>query len=175
MPTLDLLSLSGSINLQGSLTGSLQGTSSYAVTSLALAEGATVSLATTASYAVSASWAPTPTPTYREYVATIEYSGVSGFYITQMANTIGDGSNTAGNDITWSVVGNGVLWAEMNDAFIGNVQINPCIFLAGANIPHFMVGEVFSTGILQFNITKYDGIVSSTPSFYTTVSIKVYN
>jgi len=143
-----------SISASAGFTGSLFGTSSYATT------------AATASYVA---------VNYTIYKVLLTFSGGT-FTVTQLENTIGDGSNTSPADIQWSNPSNGQLRATKTNAFTSsNIFIRPGNFGSGTDT-YFINGQKFNSNQLIFNITKYDGTQSSTPSFTSLpIEIQIYN
>ena len=155
MPTIDLLSLSGSISLQGSLTGSLQGTSSHAI---------------------SASYAPSAPAAYNEYTVLLTHN-ISGFTVTQLTNTLGDGTNTFPNDIVWTNPDNAVIRATKTNAFTNAAKIwIPSVSFGSGTTLYNVVGSRSTSNFLSFAITRYDGNVLSTPYFDNLpITIRIYN
>jgi hypothetical protein len=164
--------ITGSLDVNGSITGSLLGTATTA---------SYVQTAQTASYvlnAVSASFASTASyiaVNYTIYKVLLTFSGGT-FTVTQLENTIGDGSNTSPADIQWSNPSNGQLRATKTNAFTSsNIFIRPGNFGSGTDA-YFINGQKFNSNQLIFNITKYDGTQSSTPSFTSLpIEIQIYN
>jgi hypothetical protein len=155
--------ITGSLVVTGGITGSLQGTASYAT------------------QALSASYAPASSP-YSVYTALLSLSGGT-FTVTQLQNTIGDGSNTSPNDIQWSNPSNGVLRGIKSGAFDVNTKL--IIFVPSiriSSVSYFVAGGLSSyfDGSVQYaptlNITRHDNDQTSTPNFTNLpIEIRVYN
>jgi len=194
--------ITGSLIVTGGITGSLQGTATtasyvqtaqtasflnvgtYSITSswaVSASQALTSSRATSASYALSASYAPASSP-YSVYTALLSLSSGT-FTVTQLQNTIGDGSNTSPNDIQWSNPANGVLRGIKSGTFDENTKLIifvPSLRLSG--VSYFVEGGLgsFFSGSLQYaptlNITKHDNDQTSTPNFNDLpIEIRVYN
>ena len=155
MSATTILSLSGSIRLQGSLTGSLQGTASFATQAL------------TASYAP-----PAPAP-YKIYRALLTYN-FGTISITQLENTIGNGSGDGTNDLQWSNPYNATFWATMINGFTApsnKIFIRPSA-TGGGTALYTVVGSKATDNVLEFIITKYNGDTASTP-YFTDLPIEI--
>ena len=104
-----------------------------------------------------------PTVNYTIYKVLLSYGGT--FFVNQLQNTIGDGSDTDPNDIEWSNPDNGVLLASKTNSFSSlNIFIPPTSFGSGTST-YFVTGTKVTNSIIQFLITRYDGDNSSTPYF----------
>jgi len=157
------LGVTGSLIVTGGITGSLQGTASYAT------------------QALSASYAPGSSP-YSVYTALLSLSGGT-FTINQLQNTIGDGSNTSPNDIQWSNPSNGVLRGTKSGSFDENTKL--AIFapsIRPSGVSYFVAGGLssfFDDGIQYaptLTITRHDNDQSSTPNFTDLpIEIRIYN
>jgi hypothetical protein len=170
-----------------SFTGSLSGLStsaSYATQALSASiatQAITSSRAISASYALSASYAPASSP-YSVYTALLSLSGGT-FTVTQLQNTIGDGSNTSPNDIQWSNPSNGVLRGTKSGSFNEDTNLiifAPSIRLSG--VSYFVAGGLssfFDNGVQYaptLTITRHDNDQSSTPNFTNLpIEIRIYN
>lgn len=174
-------------SISSSFTGSLRGTAataSYWSGSIKHAESASFATSaswaptpTTASYAVTASYAPPAPAAYKIYRATVTYN-FGTFSITQLENTIGDGSGNLTLDIEWSNPYNAVLHATMINGFTApsdKIFIRPSAFGGGTAL-YTVTGNKQTDNVLEFVITKYDGDTSSTPYFTDLpIEILIYN
>jgi len=97
------------------------------------------------------------------------------FTITQLANTIGDGSNTSPNDIVWSNPSNGVIRATKSGAFTSsNILIN-VENINGGGVPYICMGQKSTSNFISISIFLHDGTLSSTPNFANLpVEIRIY-
>jgi hypothetical protein len=143
-------------SISASFTGSLQGTSSHALT---------------ASYYNGPSALP-----YQVYTALLSYNGT--FTVNQLQNTIGNGSNTNPNDIQWSTVFDEFLRATKTGAFTSSkVYINiPSMNLPTG--PHFFIGakSTFPGQIdnsIDISIIKYDNTTPSPVPNFTDLPIEI--
>ena len=186
-----------------SFTGSLQGiatTASYVLNAVSSSFSSTASFALTsqtASYvlnATSASYAATASVllgsvTSASYAATASYVAVnytiykalvtlsSGtFTVTQLQNTIGDGSNLSPNDIEWSIpVGtNGIIRATKSGAF-GSLHILINVENIYNSVPYICSGTKSTGNFLSVYISPTSGPAVSTPNFSNLpVEIRIY-
>jgi phage baseplate assembly protein gpV len=194
--------ITGSLIVTGGITGSLQGTATtasyvqtaqtasflnvgtYSITSswaVSASQALTASQATSASYALSASYAPASSP-YSVYTALLSLSSGT-FTVTQLQNTIGDGTNTSPNDIQWSNPANGVLRGIKSGSFNENTKL--IIFVPSlrlSSVSYFVAGglSAYFDGSVQYaptlNITRHDNDQTSTPNFTNLpIEIRVYN
>ena len=118
----------------------------------------------------------TPSVNYTIYKALVSLSG-GIFTVTQLENTIGDGSGVSPNDIQWSNPGNGVLSATKTGAFSNSskVMINVANINAGG-VPYICTAQRSTNNLVQVSIFLHDGTQSSTPNFTNLpVEIRIYN
>jgi len=184
-----------------SFTGSLQGTAttaSYVLNAVSSSFSSTASFALTsqtASYilnATSASYAATASVllgsvTSASYAATASYVAVnytiykalvslsSGtFTVTQLENTIGDGTNLSPNDIEWSNPTNGIIRATKSGAFgSSNILIN--VENIYNSVPYICSGTKSTGNFLSVYISPTSGSAVSTPNFSNLpVEIRIY-
>ena len=116
-----------------------------------------------------------PIVNYTIYKVLLSY-GVGGlFTITQLQNTIGDGSNISPNDIEWSNPFNGVLRATKTGAFSSsNILIEMPSISAGGNV-YLCTGSKSTTNFLTVNMYLHDGTQTSTPYFSNLpIEIRIY-
>jgi hypothetical protein len=111
---------------------------------------------------------------YTIYKALVTLSSGT-FTITQLANTIGDGSNTSPNDIVWSNPSNGVIRATKSGAFTSsNILIN-VENINGGGVPYICTGQKSTSNFISISIFLHDGTLSSTPNFTNLpVEIRIY-
>lgn len=158
------LIVTGSITPTDGFTGSLLGTASYAT------------------QALSASYAPSSSP-YSVYSALLSFSGGT-FTVTQLQNTIGDGSNTSPNDIQWSNPSNGLIRATKSGSWSSGTKmmILTTSMKIGTDVYFVTGGTIASVGppplqyVANVNIIRHDNDQTSTPNFTNLpIEIRVYN
>lgn len=118
----------------------------------------------------------TPVVNYTIYKALITLSSGT-FTISQLENTIGDGSNTNPNDIEWTNPVNGVLNATKTGAFsnANKISIGVSNINAGG-VPYICTAQKATNNIIQVSIFLHDGTQSSTPNFTNLpIEIRIYN
>jgi len=117
----------------------------------------------------------TPSVNYTIYKVLLTYS-LGSFSVTQLENTIGDGSNLSPNDIEWSNPYNATLHATKLFGFTNpKISIEPTSFGGGTAL-YMVTGIVQTNSVIEFIITKYDGDTSSTPYFGDLpIEIRIYN
>lgn len=124
-----------------------------------------------------------PVPSYKIYGALIGFNG-STFSISQLENTIGDGSNDGVHDIAWSNPNNGVIKATMAiSGYNGPFTTHKTVAMCGDVLysPNFydVIPQYYGsplTAYVLFNMIKNDGTQLNTPSFSNLfVEIRVYN
>ena len=115
---------------------------------------------------------------YTIYKALVTLNG-STFTVTQLENTIGDGTNLSPNDIEWSIASNGIIKATKTGAFTSsNIIINvENIFANG--VPYIWMGTKSGPSnnyFIQVYIYSSAFILStSTPNFTNLpVEIRIY-
>ena len=112
---------------------------------------------------------------YTIYKALVSLNG-STFTVTQLENTIGDGTNLSPNDIEWSIASNGIIKATKTGAFTSsNIIINvENIFANG--VPYIWMGQKSTPNFIQVYIYSSAFILStSTPNFTNLpVEIRIY-
>ena len=115
-----------------------------------------------------------PTVNYTIYKVLLTYN-VNGFTVTQLENTIGDGSNTSPADIQWTNPLNGVLRATKTSAFSSsNIMILTQSLYASSSV-YLCTGSKSTTSILDFRLYLHDGTQSSTPYFSNLpIEIRIY-
>lgn len=115
-----------------------------------------------------------PTVNYTIYKILLSYS-VGGFTVTQLENTIGDGSNTSPADIQWSNPSNGVLRATKTSAFSSsNIMILTQSISASGSV-YLCTGAKSTTNFLTFNLFLHDGTQTSTPYFSNLpIEVRIY-
>ena len=100
-------------------------------------------------------------------------SGV--FTITQLENTIGDGSNLNPGDIQWSNPSNGSLIATKTGAFTGGNVFISVPSIRQSNTPYFLTPSILSADAINIKIFLYDGTFSFTPNLQNIpIEILVY-
>jgi hypothetical protein len=111
---------------------------------------------------------------YTIYKALVSLNG-STFTVTQLQNTIGDGSNLNPNDIQWSNISNGVIRATKTGAFTSsNILIN-VENINGGGVPYICMGQKYTSNFISVSIFLHDGTLSSTPNFTNLpVEIRIY-
>ena len=117
----------------------------------------------------------TPIVNYTIYKVLLSLSSGT-FTVTQLENTIGDGSNTSPADIQWSNPSNGVIRATKTSAFSSsNILIN-VENINGGGVPYICMGQKSTSNFISVSIFLYDGTLLSTPNFSNLpVEIKIYN
>jgi len=120
----------------------------------------------------------TPSVNYTIYKALITLS-MGTFTISQLENTIGDGSNASPNDIVWNIpVGtNGVLNATKANAFLNPNKISIDVSnITGGGVPYICTAQRATNSIIQVRIFLHDGTQASTPNFSNLpIEIRIYN
>ena len=100
---------------------------------------------------------------------------VNGFTVTQLENTIGDGSNTSPADIQWSNPGNGVLRATKTTAFSSSniLLLTPSLYASSS--VYLCTGSKSTISILDFRLFLHDGTQLGTPYFSNLpIEIRIY-
>ena len=167
IPFSGMTGVSGSSGTSGSsgITGSsgLSGTS-----------GSSGSSGTSGVNGTSGSSGVSPTVNYTIYKVLLSYS-VGGFTVTQLENTIGDGSNASPADIQWSNPSNGVLRATKTGAFSSSniLILTQSISVSGS--VYLCTGVKSQTNFLSFSLFLHDGTQTSTPYFSNLpIEIRIY-
>lgn len=113
---------------------------------------------------------------YTIYKALVTLSSGT-FTVTQLENTIGNGSNLSPGDIEWSIpVGtNGIIRATKSGAFgSSNILIN-VENINGGGVPYICMGQKSTPNFISVSIFLHDGTLSSTPNFTNLpVEIRIY-
>ena len=100
-------------------------------------------------------------------------SGV--FTVTQLENTIGDGSNLNPGDIEWSNPSNGSLIATKIGAFTGGKVFISVPSMRQSNTPYFLTPSILSVDAINIKIFLYDGTFAFTPNLQNIpIEILVY-
>jgi hypothetical protein len=124
-----------------------------------------------ASYAQTASYVAV---NYTIYKALLTLSSGT-FTVTQLQNTIGDGSNLNPNDIQWSNISNGVIRATKTGAFTSSNILISVENINGGGVPYICMGKKDTSSFLSVSIFKYDGTQLSTPNFSNLpIEIRIY-
>ena len=89
-------------------------------------------------------------------------SGV--FTVTQLENTIGDGSNLNPGDIEWSNPSNGSLIATKIGAFTGGKVFISVPSIRQSNTPYFLTPSILSSDAINIKIFLHDGTFAFTPN-----------
>ena len=100
---------------------------------------------------------------------------VGGFTVTQLENTIGDGSNASPADIQWSNPSNGVLRATKTGAFSSSniLLLTPSLF--ASSTVYLCTGSKSTSNFLTFNLFLHDGTQTSTPYFSNLpIEVRIY-
>lgn len=117
---------------------------------------------------------------YKVYSILLTRNG-GGLSVTQMQDTIGNGSGDGVDDIEWLDPGvAGVLRAQMtsgNPFTTGKLWIMPMTMLSASGDAYFVTGNRVSTfqTLIQFNFRKYDNTVDLPYFTNLPVEIRVYN
>lgn len=116
-----------------------------------------------------------PLTNYTIYKALVTLSSGT-FTVTQLENTIGDGTNIGTGDIVWSNPSNGVIKATKSGAFTSsNIVIN-VENINGGGVPYICMGQKSTTNFISVFIFLHDGTLSTTPNFTNLpVEIRIYN
>jgi len=111
---------------------------------------------------------------YTIYKSLVSLNG-STFTVTQLENTIGDGTNLNPNDIEWSIASNGIIRATKTGAFTSsNILINVENMIA-SGVPYVCIGTKSTSNFIQVYIYPSTFILSSTPNFTNLpVEIRIY-
>jgi hypothetical protein len=119
--------------------------------------------------------------TYSVYTAFLTYNGGGSFTVTQLENTIGDGSGDGINDIAWSqpVGQNGVFLATMTTGpFTASKTVFVNTTYNNSGSPYFVTGSSYfinPTQNYKLDLILHDGTQTGTPlvsNMY--VEIRVY-
>ena len=115
-----------------------------------------------------------PIVNYTIYKVLLSY-GVGGFTVTQLQNTIGDGSNISPNDIQWSNPSNGVLRATKTGAFSSSSILIEMPSISASGSVYLCTGSKSTTNFLTVNMYLHDGTQTSTPYFSNLpIEIRIY-
>jgi hypothetical protein len=117
----------------------------------------------------------TPSVNYTIYKALVSLSG-GIFTVTQLENTIGDGSGVSPNDIQWSNPNNGIIRATKTGAFTSSNILISVENINGGGVPYICTGQKSTSNFISINIFLHDGTLLSTPNFTNLpVEIRIYN
>jgi hypothetical protein len=117
----------------------------------------------------------TPSVNYTIYKALVSLSG-GIFTVTQLENTIGDGSGVSPNDIQWSNPNNGIIRATKTGAFTSSNILISVENINGGGVPYICIGQKSTSNFISINIFLHDGTLLSTPNFSNLpVEIRIYN
>jgi|694.fasta_scaffold45961_8 hypothetical protein len=117
----------------------------------------------------------TPSVNYTIYKALVSLSG-GIFTVTQLENTIGDGSGVSPNDIQWSNPNNGIIRATKTGAFTSSNILISVENINGGGVLYICTGQKSTSNFISINIFLYDGTLLSTPNFSNLpVEIRIYN
>ena len=86
------------------------------------------------------------------------------FTVTQLENTIGDGSNLNPGDIEWSNPSNGSLIATKIGAFTGGKVFISVPSMRQSNTPYFLTPSILSSDAINIKIFLHDGTFAFTPN-----------
>ena len=111
---------------------------------------------------------------YTIYKALITLSSGT-FTVTQLENTIGDGTNTSPGDIVWDNPFNGIIRATKTGAFTSsNILINVENMISNG-VPYVCIGTKSTQSTIQVYIYPSTFVLSSTPNFTNLpVEIRIY-
>ena len=116
----------------------------------------------------------TPSVNYTVYKALVSLSG-GIFTVTQLENTIGDGSGVSPNDIQWSNPSNGVIRATKTTSFTSTNILISVENINGGGVPYICTGQKSTSNFISIQIFLHDGTLSSTPNFTNLpVEIRIY-
>lgn len=111
---------------------------------------------------------------YTIYKALVSLNG-STFTVTQLENTIGDGSGVSPNDIQWSNPNNGIIRATKTDAFTSSNILIGVENMIPSGVPYVCIGTKSTNDFIQVYIYPSTFILSSTPNFTNLpVEIRIY-
>ncbi len=111
---------------------------------------------------------------YTIYKALVTLSSGT-FTVTQLENTIGDGSNLSPNDIEWSNPSNGVIRATKSGAFTSSNILISVENINGGGVPYICMGQKSTSNFISVSIFLHDGTLLSTPNFTNLpVEIRIY-
>jgi len=111
---------------------------------------------------------------YTIYKALVSLNGTT-FTVTQLENTIGDGSNLSPNDIEWSIAGNGIIRATKAGAFTSLNILISVENMIPSGVPYVCIGTKSTNNFIQVYIYPSTFILSSTPNFTNLpVEIRIY-
>jgi len=117
----------------------------------------------------------TPSVNYTIYKALVSLSG-GIFTVTQLENTIGDGSGVSPNDIQWSNPNNGIIRATKTGAFTSSNILISVENINGGGVPYICTGQKSTSNFISISIFLHDGTLLSTPNFSNLpVEIRIYN
>jgi hypothetical protein len=117
----------------------------------------------------------TPSVNYTIYKALVSLNG-GIFTVTQLENTIGDGSGVSPNDIQWSNPNNGIIRATKTGAFTSSNILISVENINGGGVPYICTGQKSTPNFISINIFLHDGTLLSTPNFTNLpVEIRIYN
>ena len=100
---------------------------------------------------------------YTIYKALVSLNGTT-FTVTQLENTIGDGSNLSPNDIEWSIAGNGIIRATKAGAFTSLNILISVENMIPSGVPYVCIGTKSTNNFIQVYIYPSTFILSSTPN-----------
>ena len=111
---------------------------------------------------------------YTIYKVLLSYS-LGTFTVTQLENTIGNGSNTSPADIEWTDPATGVIRATKTGAFSSSniLIVVPSITASGS--VYLCTGTKSTQNFLTINMYLHAGTQTSTPSFNNLpIEIRIY-
>lgn len=123
---------------------------------------------------------PPPSSAFKVYTALLTFNG-GNILVTQLQNTIGDGSNDGVNDIAWTNPSNGVILGIMSSGtpFTPNKTFFINTTFDNGGELYFVTGArwfVQQNNRVQFVLTRYDNTRTGTPNFANLpIEIRVYN
>jgi len=85
---------------------------------------------------------------YTIYKALVSLNGTT-FTVTQLENTIGDGSNLSPNDIEWSIAGNGIIRATKAGAFTSLNILISVENMIPSGVPYVCIGTKSTNNFIQ--------------------------
>ena len=111
---------------------------------------------------------------YTIYKALVSLSSGT-FTVTQLENTIGNGTNTSPGDIVWDNPFNGIIRATKTGAFTAsNILINVENMISNG-VPYVCIGTKSTQSTIQVYIYPSTFTLSSTPNFTNLpVEIRIY-
>ena len=111
---------------------------------------------------------------YTIYKALVTLNGIT-FTVTQLENTIGDGTNLNPNDIEWSIASNGIIRATKTGAFTSSNILISVENMIPSGVPYVCIGTKSTSSFIQVYIYPSTFVLSSTPNFTNLpVEIRIY-